>query len=76
MMGDDSLARGLSSTRCRGKEVFEIHPVILGGSPTDPANKTVLSREEHIQAVVYWNRVIKQHREEWCREKEGRETES
>ena len=45
-----------------GKEVFEIQPVILGGSPTDPANKVLLSREAHIKAVVYWNRVIKELR--------------
>jgi len=43
-------------------EIFEIHPVILGGSPTDPANKVVLSRTEHMQAVVYWNRVIAEMR--------------
>ena len=42
-----------------GKEIFEIQPVILGGSPLDPANKTVLSREQHIEAVQYWNRIIR-----------------
>ncbi len=26
-----------------GKEIYEIKPVILGGSPTDPANKTMLA---------------------------------
>ena len=41
-----------------GKEIFEIKPIIFGGSPTDPANKTVLTRDQHIQAVRYWNRVI------------------
>lgn len=41
-----------------GKEIFEIHPIILGGSPTDPKNKIILTREQHIQAVNYWNRVI------------------
>jgi len=46
----------------QGKEIFEITPVILGGSPTDPANKTLLTREEHIQAVRFWNKVIAQHR--------------
>jgi hypothetical protein len=59
--------RTLNSTNCRGKEVFEIQPVILGGSPTDPANKVLLSREEHIKAVVYWNRVIKELREKQAR---------
>jgi hypothetical protein len=41
-----------------GKEIFEIKPVILGGSPTDPANKTVLTRQQHIEAVRYWNKII------------------
>jgi hypothetical protein len=42
----------------KGKEIFEITPVILGGSPTDPENKAVLSRAEHIEAVNYWNKII------------------
>lgn len=42
-----------------GKEVFEVHPIILNGNPTDPANKMVLTREQHIKAVVYWNREIR-----------------
>jgi len=48
----------------RGKEVFEITPVLLGGSPIDPSNKVLLTRDEHIEAVVYWNRIIKRLREE------------
>lgn len=44
--------------RLAGKEIFEIKPVILGGSPTDPANKTVLTRQQHIEAVRYWNKLI------------------
>lgn len=47
-----------------GKEIFEIKPVILGGSPTDPANKIVLTRAQHIEAVRHWNRVIRQARQE------------
>jgi len=43
----------------KGKEIFEIKPIILGGSPTDSANKIALSRKKHIQAVNYWNSVIK-----------------
>jgi hypothetical protein len=44
---------------CARKEIFEIQPVILGGSPTDPANKTILTRQQHIEAVRYWNTVIR-----------------
>jgi hypothetical protein len=46
------------SSQYAGKEIFEIKPVILGGNPTDPANKVVLTRDEHIEAVRYWNRII------------------
>ena len=41
-----------------GNEIFDIKPVILGGSPTDPENKTVLSRQDHIKAVVFWNKIV------------------
>jgi hypothetical protein len=40
-------------------EIFEIKPVRLGGSPTDPKNKVALSRQQHIEAVRYWNRIIR-----------------
>ncbi len=46
-----------------GKEIFEIHPVVLGGSATDPTNKVALTREQHIAAVRYWNKVISDMRE-------------
>jgi len=42
-----------------GKEIFEIKPIILGGSPTDSKNKIALSRKEHIKAVNYWNSIIR-----------------
>jgi hypothetical protein len=42
-----------------GKEIFEVHPIILGGSQNDPKNKVVLTRSEHIKAVNYWNKIIR-----------------
>lgn len=45
------------------KEVFEIKPVILGGSPIDPKNKIILNRDEHIAAVRYWNKIIRDLRQ-------------
>lgn len=42
-----------------GKEIFEIHPVILGGSPNDLQNKALLNRQQHIDAVRYWNSLIR-----------------
>jgi hypothetical protein len=44
-------------------ELFEITPVILGGDPVDPKNKTWLTRQQHFEAVRYWNRVIHELRE-------------
>jgi len=44
-------------------EIFEITPVVVGGSSTDPENKTVLTRHQHIEAVRYWNKIVKELRE-------------
>ena len=53
-----------SSARSFGKEIFDIKPLVLGGDPLDPENKTILTRAEHIEAVRYWNRVIADLREQ------------
>lgn len=50
-------------TRQRGMELIDITPVILGGSPTDPANKSWVTRQQHFQVVRYWNKVIKELRQ-------------
>jgi SMI1 / KNR4 family (SUKH-1) len=47
-----------SQPALRGKEIFEITPIILGGSPTDPGNKATLTREQHMKLVCYWNKVV------------------
>jgi hypothetical protein len=47
----------------RGQEIFEVTPIVFGGSPTDPANKVWLTRDQHIKAVVHWNKVLRQIRE-------------
>ena len=38
--------------------ISEITPVILGGDPMDAANKIVLTRQQHIDACRYWNKII------------------
>ena len=40
-------------------EIVEITPIILGGSPTDPKNKHVLTRAQHFEYVRYWNKIVK-----------------
>jgi hypothetical protein len=51
-----------------GMEIFEITPGILGGSPTDPANKAALTRPQHIEAVRYWNKIISDLRKQQKRQ--------
>lgn len=63
-MDDFTRQRTFRGKDCRGKEIFEITPVVLGGSPTDLANKIVLNRQDHIKAVIYWNKAIQDLRKE------------
>ena len=49
------------------QEIFEIQPVLLGGSPTDPENKTVLTRDQHMEVVRYWNNVVSKLRSQQTR---------
>lgn len=52
-----------NSSRPKGMELFEITPIMLGGDPVDPMNKTWLTREQHFEAVRYWNKVIRELRQ-------------
>jgi hypothetical protein len=62
---DHYCERRLESCEAKvGKELIEITPIVLGGSPTDPANKTLLTREQHFQAVRYWNQIIRDLRKQ------------
>jgi len=42
----------------RGMELVEIKPIIVGGDPVDPQNKTWVTRQQHFELVRFWNRVI------------------
>lgn len=53
---------GNGQSRLPGMELIEIKPVILGGDPLDPHNKTWLTRAQHIETVRYWNKVIEKMR--------------
>jgi len=50
--------------RPRGVVLVEITPVIAGGNPNDPRNKTWVTRQQHFEMVRYWNRVISELRKE------------
>jgi hypothetical protein len=36
-----------------------ITPLIFGGAPADATNRTPLTRDQHVQVVQYWNKVIR-----------------
>jgi hypothetical protein len=56
-----------SKPTLRRKEIFEIKPIILGGSPTDPENKVALTRDQHMELVCYWNKVVSDIRSQQVR---------
>ena len=42
-----------------GMEVHDKHPICLGGSPTDPANKVLVPAAKHAEVCRYWNKVYR-----------------
>lgn len=41
-----------------GLEVHERHPIVLGGDPSDPANKMLLAPPTHAEACVFFNKLV------------------
>lgn len=64
-----SLAASGNSLECDpdgvGMEVHAIHPLCLGGSPTDPANRVLVPAAKHAEICRFWNGV---HREALARQ--------
>lgn len=52
------------NARPQDMELVEITPVIVGGDPLDPKNKTLVTRQQHFAMVRYWNRLISDLRKE------------
>ena len=40
-------------------EVFEIKPILFGGDPVDPKNKTFVNRSQHIELARFWNKLLR-----------------
>jgi hypothetical protein len=47
-----------------GKEVHDKHPIVLGGDPSDPANKLLVPADKHPEICTFWNKVVRQVRNE------------
>ena len=41
------------NARPRGMQLVEITPIIVGGDPTDPQNKTRVTRQQHFEIARY-----------------------
>ncbi|WP_162838929.1 hypothetical protein [Pseudobacteroides cellulosolvens] len=52
------------SNRIKGMQIHEIHPILFGCDPTDPENKTLLTRKQHAEVVTWWNRKLKELKQE------------
>jgi SMI1 / KNR4 family (SUKH-1) len=46
-----------------GLIVHELTPVILGGNPTDPANKAVVPLHDYVRLVAWWNERVNNARD-------------
>ncbi len=44
----------------KGLEIHEIHPVKLGGSPTDASNKVALTPKDHAAFTAFFNRLVRE----------------
>jgi hypothetical protein len=42
-----------------GMELHDKHPICLGGSPTDPANKVLVPIAQHAELCRFWNKVYR-----------------
>lgn len=49
----------IRAARVRDQELVEIKPIILGGDPSGLENKIWLTRQQHIEYVTYWNRIVR-----------------
>jgi hypothetical protein len=41
-----------------GMEVHEVHPIGLGGDPTDQKNKVLVPVQKHVELVSFWNKTF------------------
>ncbi|TPM45402.1 hypothetical protein FJ951_16260 [Mesorhizobium sp. B2-2-3] len=47
-----------TNSRSKGMELFDVKPIAVGGDPVSLEDKIWLTRQEHFEAVRFWNRTI------------------
>jgi hypothetical protein len=46
--------------RQKGLHLHRIHPILFGGSPTDEKNIQFVTKSQHADLVVFWNKKLKE----------------
>jgi len=44
----------------KGLHIHRVHPILFGGSPTDKDNIKLVTRQQHAELVVFWNKKIRE----------------
>jgi len=55
-LGAAAPMKHMSREKRKDYEIFEIQPIIFGGSPTDKRNKIIVDRNKHFELVRFWNK--------------------
>jgi hypothetical protein len=42
----------------KGLHLYRIQPILFGGNPVDPENTKFVTRLQHAEFVVFWNRKV------------------
>jgi predicted metal-dependent HD superfamily phosphohydrolase len=49
----------IKKNKRKGLHLHRINPILFNGSPTDRQNITFITRLEHAELAVWWNRLVK-----------------
>jgi hypothetical protein len=44
----------------KGLHLHRVHPILLGGNPTDRSNIKFVTRKQHAELAVFWNNKVKE----------------
>ena len=55
----DSNVKHMPTSPTFQREIYEVKPIVFGGSPTDPKNKALIPLDKYAELVVWWNRTFR-----------------
>jgi len=54
------LIMSTTNNTLKGLHIHRVHPILFGGSPTDKDNIKLVTRQQHAELVVFWNKKIRE----------------